>query len=294
MRGPIIALVVLVAAVTVASACTRRDEARTYQLTGQILVVKPETNEVLVKHEDIPGFMPAMTMPYAVKDPAIIKDRVAGDLITATLKVAPDGAFLSAITRTGSAPLPDEARTTIPVATNIHFLQPGDAVPETKLTDQDDQPVAVTDFKGSVVVVTFIYTRCPLAEFCPLIDRRFVEVQKLVAADPALAGKVRLLSISFDPKFDRAATLRAHAKRLGADPKVWRFATAEESIVDRFAAGFGVNVIREKDGTITHNLRTTIVDPTGHVTSIVGDNAWTADELVLGLKNAVAATTAVH
>lgn len=282
---------VLIAGVTIAVAsCARQPEIPTYQLTGQILVVKPETSEVLVKHQDIPGFMPAMTMPYTVKDPAMLKGRVAGDLITATLNLAPEGPFLSGITRTGSAPLPDDARTTIPVATNVHILQAGDPVPETALTDDDGKPVAATDFKGSAVAITFIYTRCPLAQFCPLIDRRFAEVQKLVAADPAIAGKVRLLSISFDPQFDRTATLRAHAKKLGADPAVWRFATADEAIVDRLAAQFGVNVIREKDGTITHNLRTAIVDPAGHVISVVDNNAWTADELLLGLKNALATT----
>jgi len=280
--------IIALAALSVAAACDREPDARTYQLTGQILVVKPETNEVLVKHDDIPGFMPAMTMPYTVKDPAILKGRAAGDLIAATLKVAPDSAFLSAITKTGSAPLPDDARTTIPAAANVHLLQSGDAVPPTALTDHDGRTVALTDFKGSATAVTFIYTRCPLAQFCPLIDRRFVEVQKLVAADPALAGKVRLVSISFDPQFDRAETLRAHAKTLGADPTVWRFATAPEATVDRLAAEFGVNVIREQDGTITHNLRTAIVDPGGQIRSIVDSNAWTAGELVTGLKHALA------
>lgn len=280
----------LLAGLSIAVAsCSRAPDIPTYQLTGQILVVKHETNEVLVKHDDIPGFMPAMTMPYTVADPAILQERAAGDLITATLKVAPDRAFLSAITKTGSAPLPDDARTTIPPAANVHLLQPGDAVPATTLTDHDGRRVALTDFKGSAAAVTFIYTRCPLAQFCPLIDRRFAEVQKLVAADAALAGQVRLVSISFDPQFDRAETMRAHAAKLGADPQVWRFATAEEATVDRLAAEFGVNVIREPDGTITHNLRTAIVDPSGRVRSIVDSNAWTADELVTGLKNAIAA-----
>lgn len=278
--------IIALAAIVFLAACSR-DESRTYQLTGQILVVKPETKEVLVKHEDIPGFMPAMTMPYTVSDGAILKDRAAGDLITATLKVAPDGAYLTAITKTGSAPLPPDARTTIPVATNVHLLQAGDTVPATTLVDQEGRPLTLADFKGAAVAVTFIYTRCPLPQFCPLLDRRFAEVQKLAAADPAIAGKIRLLSVSFDPQFDRAETLRAHAKTLGADPAVWRFATAEEAIVDRFAAEFGVNVIREKDGTITHNLRTAVIDPTGHVRSIVDNNAWTAEELAASLKNAL-------
>lgn len=282
--------IIALAAALFAAACARPSDVRTYQLTGQILVVKPETNEVLIKHQDIPGFMPAMTMPYVVKDPAIIKGRVAGDLITATLNVSPDTAYLSAITKTGSAPLPEDARTTIPVATNVHILAAGDAVPETKLIDQDGASIALTNFKGSAVAVTFIYTRCPLPQFCPLIDRRFAEAQTLIAADAALAGKVKLVSISFDPAFDSAETLRAHAKKLSADPRVWRFATANEAIVDRLAAEFAVNVIREKDGTITHNLRTAVIDPTGHVVSVADNNAWTADELVHSLRNAVATT----
>ena len=270
------------------ASCGRTDNARTYQLTGQILVVRTETNEVLVKHEDIPGFMQAMTMPYTVKDPAILKDRTAGDLITATLKVAADGAFLSAITKTGSAPLPEDARTTIPAAANVHLLQRGDAVPDTPLVD-DGRPLRLTDFKGNAAAVTFIYTRCPLPQFCPLMDRRFAEVQKLASATPALAGKVRLLSISFDPAFDRDATLQAHAGKVGADPRVWRFATADEASVDRLAAAFGINVIREKDGTITHNLRTAIIDPSGRVFTILDNNAWTAADLARGLKDALAA-----
>ena len=111
-------------------------------------------------------------------------------------------------------------------------------------------------------------------------------MQALAAGDPSLKGKVTLLSISFDPAFDRAEVLRAHAQKVGADPAVWRFATAEEAVVDRLAAEFGINVIREKDGTITHNLRTAVIDPSGHVVSIVDNNAWTADELASALRNA--------
>jgi protein SCO1/2 len=138
--------------------------------------------------------------------------------------------------------------------------------------------------------VTFIYTRCPLPQFCPLLDRRFAEVQSLVAADASLRGRVRLLSISFDPKFDRTEVLRGHAAKLKADPAVWTFATAEEAIVDRLAAEFGINVIREKDGTITHNLRTAVLTPTGSVAALLDNNAWTAEDLVRELRAALATT----
>ncbi|HEX4914604.1 MAG TPA: SCO family protein [Vicinamibacterales bacterium] len=270
----------------VGAGCSRQPDARTYELTGQILVVKPETNEVLVKHEDIPGFMPAMTMPYVVKDPQLLAGRAAGDLITATLKVEPDLAHLTRITKTGSAPLPDDARTTIPAAAGVELLKPGDTVPDTPLIDQDGRTIALPDFAGSATALTFIYTRCPLPQYCPLMDRRFAEVQELAAKDASLTGKVRLLSVSFDPKFDRAAVLRQHAATLRANPAVWTFATAEEAVVDRFAARFGVNVIRESNDTITHNLRTAVIAPSGRITALLDSNAWTAADLVRELQAA--------
>ena len=279
----------MLAGLLAASACSRTPETRTYQLRGQVLAVRPETSEILVKHEDIQGFMPAMTMPYRVKEPALLKDRAPGDLITATLQVAPDLAWLSAITKTGSAPIPEDANTRIPAAAGVHLLTPGDEGPDTTVTDQDEQPLALPAWRGSAVVVTFIYTRCPLPQFCPLMDKRFAEIQSLAAADPALRGKVRLLSISFDPTTDRGAVLRAHALKAGADPAVWRFATAEEPVVDRMAAAFGVNVIREQDGTITHNLRTAVIDPQGRIVSLHDSNAWSASAIVDELKAAVLA-----
>jgi protein SCO1 len=280
--------VAMVGLALLGAGCGREPDAPTYQLTGQILAVKPDTNEVLVKHDDIPGFMPAMTMPYAVKDPGLLEGRLPGDLITATLRVESTFAHLTAITRTGSAPIPADARTTIPAAAGIELLGPGDVAPDTALITQDDKPISLKDFAGSATAVTFIYTRCPLPQYCPLMDRRFAEVQALVTQDPALAGKVRLLSVSFDPKFDRAEVLRRHATTLKADPRVWTFATAEEAVVDRFAARFGVNVIRESNDTITHNLRTAVLDGAGRVTALLDNNAWTAADLVRELKAALA------
>ena len=279
------------AALLITSAGCARDQLprpRTYQLTGQVLAVKAESNEILVMHDDIPGFMPAMTMPYTVKDPALINDRVAGDLITATLNVEPNHAHLTAIRKTGSAPIPDDARRAIPAAAGIELLRPGHVAPDVALVTQDDRPITIKDFAGTTTAITFIYTRCPLPQYCPLMDRRFAEVQRLTAADPALAGKVRLLSVSFDPEFDTAAVLRRHAVTLKADPTVWTFATADEAIVDRFAARFGVNVIREQDGTITHSLRTAVIDASGRVAAIFDNNAWTADDLMRELKAAIA------
>ena len=278
----------LVAFLFLAAACATRDTTRYYDLKGQVLAVDPKVSTVLVKHGDIVGFMPAMTMPYEVKELSLLKSLAPGDLITAKLAVGSQGnAWLSSITRTGSAPLPAEAPEHVPVAANVHILQAGDEVPDTALTAEDGKPISLKDFRGSAVALTFIYISCPLPQYCPLLDRRFAELQEAIAKDASLRGKVHLLSVSFDPARDTADQLKAHAATLKADPQVWRFATAPADVVDRFAVSFGVNVIREKDATITHNLRTAVIDPSGRVAAIHSDNTWTAAELVNELKRAL-------
>src|ERR1044071_817406 len=180
------------------SACSRTPPAKEYQLTGQILDMKTETNEVLVKHEDIPGFMPAMTMPYKVEDGKLLADKQPGDLITATLVVGETEAHLSRIDKTGHAPVEDA---TGPAITESQILKPGDPVPDTPLMDENNAARPLTSLKGHRVALTFMYTRCPQPDFCPLMDRNFAAVQNIIKKTPGL-GDVRLVSVSFDPAND--------------------------------------------------------------------------------------------
>jgi protein SCO1/2 len=270
------------------SACwSPREEARQYQLRGQILAVRPEANEVLIKHGDIKNFMPGMTMPFRVRDAALLSGKAAGDLVTATLVVGENEAWLATIDKTGTAPLAEAAAT--PPAAFADLLGPGDAAPaDTLFVDQDAQTVSLSQWRGSAVVLTFIYTRCPLPQFCPLMDRRFTEIQRTAQVDPALRTRVRLLSVSFDPDVDTPARLSAHAARLDANSEMWRLVTAPRETVDRFAARFGVNVIREQDQTITHNLRTAVLGPDGRIVSIYSGSDWTPEQAVSDLRRALA------
>jgi len=279
-----------IAALTCAAlaGCARQPEIRTYELSGQILVVRAETQEVLIRHGDIVGFMPGMTMPFKVRDAKLLEGRAAGDLVEATLSVAPESAWLSTLVPTGRAPLPSDAPATIPAAAGVRVLAPGDDVPETALLAASGGTLRLTESHGRAIALTFIYTRCPLPDFCPLMDRRFAEVQRRAAADSTLAGRVSLVSVSFDPGTDTPARLAEHAAALGADPSVWQFATIDDAAqVDRFAATFGVNVIRESDGTITHNLRTFVLAPSGAVVSVRDGTQWGADDLLADLRAAL-------
>lgn len=268
--------------------CTRApaSEAQQYDLRGQILAVRPDAGEVLIKHEDIKNFMPAMTMPYKVRDTGLLAGKAPGDLVTARLMVGRDEAWLATLDKTGTAPLAEAA--SIPAAAFVRVLKPGDEIPDATLIDQSGDRVPLRDWRGTAFAITFIYLRCPLPEFCPLLDRRFAEVQRAIAADAGLRGRARLLSISFDPEADTPAQLQAHAAKLGADEDIWRFATLPRDEVDRFAATFGVNVIREADRTITHNLRTLVISADGRVVSAREGSEWTASAIAEDLQQALA------
>lgn len=171
------------------------------------------------------------------------------------------------------------------------MLEVGDLAPETSLTDQGGRPFTLRDWRGNAVAMTFIYTRCPLPQFCPLMDRRFAEVQRFAEADAALAGRVRLLSVSFDPEHDSQRVLAGHAAKVGAQTPTWTFATGMVADVDALAARFGVSVVRERDRTITHNLRTVVINPAGRVTALYSGNDWTAETLTADLRRAVVGDT---
>lgn len=276
-RPPVLVVFILL----VLSACSR---GREYELRGQILAVNPERQEITVKHEDIRGFMPGMTMPFKVRDRKLMDGRTPGDFITATLVVEETDAFLSAITRTGHAPVPEPA----PGGPPRGRLEPGEAVPDVEVVDQAGNARRLSDWRGQVVAVTFIYTRCPLPNFCPLMDRHFAAVQTALRDEPARRGRAHLVSVSFDPRYDTPAVLAAHASRVGADPAVWSLVTGRQEEVDRFAGAFGISIIRDEGDLteIVHNLRTAVIDREGRMVEIFNGNEWTPEELLAAMRRA--------
>jgi len=276
----------LLLAMLIVTACNRTEPTKQYQLQGQILDVKPDTKEVLVRHGDIPGFMPAMTMPYKVEDATLLAGKQPGDLITATLVVGETEAHLSKIDKTGHAPVADASR---PAITDSQILKPGEPVPDTKLVDENNAPRPLTSLKGHRVALTFMYTTCPQPDFCPLMDRNFASVQNAIKKTPALAD-VRLVSISFDPAHDTPTVLEAHANALQADPAVWHFVTASTDDIKEFAAKFGViaEPSEESPAILTHNLSTAVIDADGRLVKIRPGNMWTPADLIADLKAAPA------
>lgn len=267
--------------IALASACSK---GREYPLTGQVLFINPSKQEITVKHEDVPGFMPGMTMPFRVPDKGTLDRVKPGDLITATLVVEETSGYLEDITTTGSAPLPPEAKL-LPRAT---ILEPGDAVPDVNFTDQTGAPRRLSDWRGKVVALTFIYTRCPIPNFCPLMDRHFAAAQRQLKAETPLDSRVHLVSISFDPENDTPEVLTKHAARVGADPGQWSFVTAPWDVIDPFGRVFGVAIMRDDKPRqeIVHNLRTAILGKDGRLVQVLNGNEWTPAELITAIREA--------
>jgi protein SCO1/2 len=266
--------------------CSRPEPPRQYPLQGQILAVHAERQEVTIKHEDIPQFMPAMTMTYPVATKELFQAREPGELVSATLEVVNSMGRLVAITRTGMAPLPTGPDGAPAIAT---VLVEGDEVPDAAFVDQADRRRSFAEWNGAATLVTFIYTNCPLPNFCPLMDQNFSTIQRAAAEDATLAGRVRLVSISLDPERDTPAVLAAHATRRRVDPAVWTFLTGDRVTVDRFAARFGVGAVREAGSTeIAHNLRTALLGPDRRIVKFYSGSDWTPGTVLADLRAALA------
>jgi protein SCO1/2 len=281
-----LALVLGFAVGAVLSGCSA-PQARQYPLRGQVMAIgntRPDgRTDVTVKHDDIPTFMPAMTMAYFVKERRLIEGLAPGDLITAQLVVDGSDIYLTGIRKMGHAALPPEAR---PIKI-MDVMQPGDFVPEDPLEDQSGATRRLSDWRGRALAVTFVYTRCPLPDFCPLMDQHFAEIARLITKDAPIRDRVHLLSISFDPAHDTPAVIRGHAAARGADGQVWSYLTGTPAAIDHVTSRFGVSVIQDTNGpTLTHNLRTAIVDPKGRLVTIYSGNDWTVSALLADLRSA--------
>jgi protein SCO1/2 len=216
-----------------------------------------------------------MEMPFTVKDPQSLRGLAAGDTVKFELVVTKDDSWIDRLEKMTTAAVATKAAnaSTDP---DSDALELGQTVPDFALVDQNGHPFHLRDFLGKAVVLTFIYTRCPLPNFCPLMSRNFASLQERFAKD--LPGRVQLLSISFDPQFDTPARLKQYASVFQKSDDDWVFGTGTREQVDYVTAMFGI--IRESaEGVINHNLRTALVSPDGKLVHVWRGNAWTPYEV---------------
>jgi protein SCO1/2 len=276
-------LALLFSAALSLSACAGRPAAeKRYELKGKVVSVDRAKGEATVEHEDIPGYMPAMTMDFPVRDAGSLKVMEAGDRVQAALVVTDDAYWLD-------NPVVTKAQPGLPIATTgpagPKEPRPGDEMPDVKLVNHDGRPFNTHRLKGRALVVNFIYTRCPLPDQCPLLSANFAQLNAAFRREPSLRAKAHLLSVTLDPEFDRPEVLRGYgATYAGGEFGDWDFATGDPAEVRRFAEFFGL-VYKAEGGQVTHSLRTAVVAPDGRLHKIYRGNEWKPEDVLSELKN---------
>ena len=261
--------------------------SNTYDVEGRVVGFGDDGRTVIVEHGDVPGLMPAMTMPFKAADPGAVQRLRTGEAVAFRLHVSRDSSWITDVVSLPDDALPRHpAGEPLPASTGREspVLAEGDAVPAFHLLTQTGDTLRPADLGGRAWLLTFIYTRCPLPEYCPLLSQKFSQLQAPLAA--RFGDRAHLVSISFDPAHDTPAVLRDYARQVGADPARWTFVTGDESEIRELAGRFGV-FYQTAGGEILHNLVTALVGPDGSVRAMWPGNDWTTAEALAAVEAAL-------
>ena len=264
-------------------------ETNYYLVKGEIKELKSDGKTVVIKHEEVPNYMPAMTMPFEVKEPAELKNLRPGDGVSFRLVVTEKDGWIDMVNRLGTtSEVAQKPGETLRRVRLVEPLEIGDRLPDYPFTNELGQAVSLGQFKGQALALTFIFTRCPYPNFCPRMSDNFSQVYEKLSARTNSPTNWHLLSISFDPEFDAPAVLKAYGKRFRQNPARWQFLTGALIEIDALTEQFGLVFPREGIN-FNHNFRTVVVDAAGRIQHVFIGNEWKVDELVSEMVKAVAA-----
>jgi protein SCO1/2 len=252
--------------------CSKKPAEKRYELQGEVVAVDSAAHQITVAHQDIPGLMPGMTMPFLVgaNDQWVFGKIAPGDQVHATLVLGKRAELQEiSFTRQSSA--------TSDGATTFHVPQPGEQVPDFSFINQNGKRIHLAQFRGKPLLLTFIYTRCPLPDFCLLMSNNFSEILKQLHQQPETFAQTQLLSISIDPAYDKPPVLLEYGKRYvgDIDPNFqhWQFATGSTQQIQQAADYFGL-AYNQRSGQIVHSLSTMLIGADGKVLKVYLGNDW--------------------
>jgi len=264
------------------------DTAKTYHLRGVVAATDASHNELALKNDEIPGFMAPMTMSYPLADTAAFSELHPGDVITATLVVnARDSSDMQLKDIVVIAQAKPDYKPTV----QYHVPGPGDAVPNFTVLNQSGHTVGLQQFRGKVLLMTFIYTRCTLSDYCPRMSQNFAEIDKALAADPKLYAQTHLLSVSFDPKYDTPAVLKSYGsaytgRYVQETFQHWDFAAPSPAELPRMEQYFDLGVTPGPNGILQHSLATLIIGKDGKVVAFYPTNDWAVADVLAKIRTA--------
>lgn len=267
------------------SACSKPQEFR-YDLKGKVYDVDKRGGTITVAHEAIPDYMDAMTMPFKLKDTWAFDELQAGDKVSATLVVQGERSWIEGIV------IVREDAGAAPVSANASIEpKPGDEIPDFTLVNQDAKKIHIKKYRGKPLLLTFIYTRCPLPDYCPLMTANFGQIESAIRKEPEGYGGTQLLSISVDPEYDKPKVLREYGlANSDTGEKIferWEYASGTADEVKKVATYFGLQYFQQSD-QIIHSLSTALIGPDGKLVKLYRRNEWKPEEVLKDLKNLAA------
>jgi protein SCO1/2 len=266
----------------VVPATTARTNLQTYQVKGLVVALGTDGKSVKIKHEEIPGYMAAMTMEFEVRGTNELTGLTAGDTVAFRMLVTDDDGWIDQLRKLDApkvnppTPLPEGIR----IVRDVEPLEVGDLLPEYRFTNQSGKILSTLDYRGRALVISFIFTRCPFPTYCPRITSGFADAQQLLLTNHPSLTNWHLLSLTIDPEYDTPAILKDYAQRHGGVQRYWTYATGSLLDLTAIAEQFGLQFWRDTPGGLpNHNLRAAVIDAAGRVqTNLVG-NTWTGDQL---------------
>jgi protein SCO1/2 len=281
--------------VLTSSGCAKKEpppspstEQKRYQVRGKVISVEKADKMVVLAHEDIPGFMEAMTMGFKLRDPRDLDRLQRGDRVEATLVLQGMESWLETLFIT--RPQNPDASDAEVLPKPLPMPKPGDVVPDVSLVNQDGRRLRLRDLRGKNMVITFIFSRCPLPEYCPRMNMNFARLAMELDRDPTRAAKVHLLTISFDPEYDTPAVLKKSRQAFDEPGRTqavaWDFVTGRKTEIRRLADFFGLSytVDGKNPEETTHTLRTAVIDAERKVVKVLTGNTWTVEEVLAELR----------
>ena len=285
----VITLFFALSLIILGSGCKPRRSAneKRYDLKGKVVAVNKSERTATIAHEDIKGYMPAMTMPFKIKNDADLEMLKPGDQVTGALVVDDVSSWVE-ITAIVEGPVTDLQTVDVPGEP-----RPGTDVPDFGLVNQDGKRIHLAQYRGQALALTFIYTRCPMPDQCTLMSNNFAAIDQELQKQPDIYAKTHLLTISFDPEYDSPKVLRSygasHTGRYTDETfQHWEFAGGSADEVKGIAQYFGLRYFHDTESgqdQVIHSLRTAVIGPDGKLFKLYRGNEWNPAEIVGDLQS---------
>ncbi len=249
-------------------ACSVSQPARvapqTFPARGVVKELKPDGRTVVIQHDTVSNYMDAMTMPFKVKEQKELAGVKTGDKVSFRLLVTADESWIDHLRKTGRI-FSSEAKPALPNTNAVAVAQKRHSLLDYKFTNELEQAVSLSQFKGQALAISFFFTRCPIPDYCPRLSKNFEEASAKLAALPNAPTNWHFLSVSIDPQFDTPKVLRAYAQRYHYDSNHWSFLTGPTNKVEELARQSGVEFERDTAGLFNHGFRMLVINAAGQL-----------------------------